>query len=325
MVRCSLKRIIKIILCLFICIIIQRNLHFSSRSSIRKITSPLRIIILSHSHSKIIPRLILFFNELRLSYEYHQKFDDILLQNFLENLPSVIILDHFPSTHLSTFIHRYHIRLLLVVNEQCSNCATIESSEMLFENITYPTMEFHRDQLTPVRQSTASPFRIQPSNQVIHLLTFKEILPIFHQHRRRCFGVPMKENIDRTVIYVKKKITLEKINLFIVSSENEIRISECLFYHWFIWPIFMDILRYLTAKEYDYHGWIRHIQIDIDDVFLGGKSNDRWTSDDVQALIRSQAFIANSVKNFRYRLGFSGFYYEENQGDRVLMSQLIDY
>ena len=322
MVRCSLKRMIKILFSLFIVLILQNHLFSSSshqKTIFFKKNSPLRIVILSPTHSKIISRLILFFNELRLSYEYYPNFNENISQSFIDHRPSLIILDIKPKENLHTFVTQFHIRLLIVFNEQCSKYVPVKYSEMLLENVTYPTIDFHRDELIPIVRSTASPFRIQPSNPLIQLLTFKDILPIFRLHRTHCIGLPIN-HLDQTVIYVKNRLTLEKINLLVLSSDQNIQISECLFHHWFIWPVLMDILRYVTSNQYDYHGWIRHIQIDIDDVFLGGKTHDRWTSNDIQALIRSQLFIRNYVKNFQYRLGFSGFYYEENDGDRALMS-----
>jgi hypothetical protein len=191
-------------------------------------------------------------------------------------------------------------------------------SQMLFENMTYPTMDFHREDLKPILHSITSPFKIQ-SNSLIQLLRFKNILPIFHTHQTQCLG--LQTNSIDGIIYVQNKITLERINLLFISSTKEIYLSECLFSHWFIWPLIMDIIRYLTSNQYNYHGLNRYIQIDIDDIFLGGKTNDRWTSNDIQALIRSQLFIRNYVKDFHYRLGYSGFYYEDNEDDRLLISK----
>ena len=63
--------------------------------------------------------------------------------------------------------------------------------------------------------------------------------------------------------------------------------------------------------------------VDIDDIFVG---TARLTRDDVLALVRSQARLAKTIKDFRYNLGFSGSYYlqgtdEEDEGDRELVAQ----
>ncbi len=318
MVRCTIKRIIKLIIYLCILIVIQKSLrlyfHRTNKTQINE--KSFDIVILSDLHSKNIQRLILFFNELRLSYKEYRTMD----YRLIENIPTIIIIDRIPDEDLYKFINQYQIRLLILMNNQCENCVWIKYSQMLFENVTYPTMDFHRNDWKPVLRSTTSPFKIQP-NRLISLLKFENILPVFHIRHNQCVGQQI-DSID-PIIYVEDKITFEKINLFSISSTKEIYLSECLFSYWFIWPLIMDIIRYLTSNQYDYHGFDRDIQIDIDDVFLGGKTNDRWKSEDIQALIRSQLFIRNYVKNFRYRLGFSGFYYEDNEADRLLISKSI--
>ncbi len=319
MVRCSIKRIIKILIYLFILIVIQRYLRLYSHVNQLKLKEKsFEIVIHSVSHSKIIQRFILFLNELRLSYNEYQRIDQNFYRHLIDNKSSIIILDYIPDRDFYNFIHQYQISLLIFLNNQCSNCVSIEYSQMLFENMTYSTMDFHREDLKPILHSITSPFKIQ-SNQLIQLLKFKHILPVFRIHHHQCVGLQIDQtrSVD-VIIYVENKITFEKVNLLIMLSTKEIYLSECLFHHWFIWPLIMDIIRYLTSNRYDYHGLNRYIQIDIDDIFLGGKTNDRLKSEDIQALIRSQLFIRNYVKDFRYRLGFSGFYYED---DRLLISK----
>jgi hypothetical protein len=284
---------------------------------------PSRIVILSLSQSKIIPRLILFLNELRLSYNEYTILDQNFYQDLITDIPSIIILDHLPNHDFSMFVHQYQISLLIYLNNNCQNCISINYSQMLLENITYPTMDFSREELKPILHTTTSPFKIKQSNPLIKLLRFQDILPVFH-HYNQCIGLQIHENNSgNTIIYVQNKITFKKISLLTISSEKEIYLSECLSHHWFIWPLMMDIIRYLTSNVYNYHGFNRYIQIDIDDIFLGGKTNDQLKFEDIQALIRSQKFIRNYVANFRYRLGFSGFYYNlsNDEGNRLLISK----
>jgi len=326
MVRCSIKRIIKTIIFFIILILIIKNFPLSSQQSdinkfkLKENSSEI-IIILSNSHSKIIQRLILFLNELHLSYNQYKKID----QNLLNNIPSIIILDYIPNKDFYNFINQYQINLLIFLNNKCQNCITINFSQMLFENVTYPTIDFNQNELKPINHTIKSPFKIQQLNPLIKLLRFKDILPYFHSQHKQCIGIKINKNISaNSIIYVQDKITFEKINLLIVISKKEIYLSECLYSHWFIWPLMMDILRYLTSDKYNSYGLNRYIQIDIDDIFLGRKTNDRFKSDDIYALIRSQLFIRNYIPNFRYRLGFSGFYYDEdNEGDRLLMSKFL--
>jgi len=327
MVRCSIKRAIKIIIFLVILILIIKTIRlYSQQSEINKLKFKEKssgIIILSTSHSKISQRLILFLNELRLSYNQYKKIDENFYSDLIKNIPSIIILDHIPNKNFYNFINQYQISLLIYLNNQCQNCISINYSQMLYENMTYSTIDFNRDELKPILHTTTSPFQIKQSNQLIKLLRFEDVLPYFHNHHKKCIGLRVnKNNLGNTIIYVQNKITFEKINLLIISSEKQIYLSECLCYHWFIWPLMMDIFRYLTSDVYDYHGFNRYIQIDIDDIFLGGKTNDRLKSDDIQALIRSQLFIRNYIKNFHYRLGFSGFYFNlsNDEGDRLLIS-----
>lgn len=317
MVRCSIKRTLKTIIFLVILIIVIKNFSLSSKEfHVQKLKS-LKIAILSKSSSKSLQRLNLFLNELRLSTIVYKKFSNHLINS----QPSIIILDYIPHKDFYTLINQYQIRLLIYLNKQCKNCKKIQYSQMLFENLTYPTIDFNRNEIKPIYQTVETPFYIQQSNQLIKLLSFEKLLPYFfssHLHQQ-CIGLPF--NQINTIIYIQNKQTLEKLSLLIISSEKEIYLSECLTSHWFIWPLIMDILRFLTSKSYDYYGLNRSIQIDIDDIFLGEKTNDQLKSNDIHALIHSQEFIRNFIPNFRYRLGFSGFYYNENNdGDRLLIS-----
>jgi len=323
MVRCSIKRVIKIIIILVILIIIIKTLRLSSQQSDINRLKLQRIVILSVSHSKIIQRLMLFLNEIRLSYNEYKKLDENFYYDIMNNIPSIIILDYIPNNDFYIFINQYKISLLIFLNSKCENCISINYSQMLFEYLTYPTINFNRDELKPIFHTISSPFKINKSNQLIKLLRFNNVLPYFHHHHHQCTGLQInKTNSINTIIYVQNKNTFEKISLLIISSDKQIYLSECLYSHWFIWPLMMDILRYLTSDLYNYYGFKRYIQIDIDDIFLGEKTNDRLNSEDIHALIRSQLFIRNLIKNFHYRLGFSGFYYDEkNEGDRLLMSK----
>ena len=313
MVRCSIKRSIKAIVFFSIFLFIIKILVLSSYE-INKEEKTSKILLISSHYSKNIQRLILFLNELRLSYEYHEKFDENLLHH---NRPSMIIADHRPETYFHQLINQYQIRLLIFFNDQCQNCRSIHSNEMLFENFTYPTINFHSKE--EEFQITSSPFRIQSFNQLIKLLRFNSNLPYFSKSSFQCTVLPRAKT---SIIYLQTKQTLEKLDLLSIYSENEIHLSECLAYYWFSWPLLIDIFRYLMSDKYDYHGLIRHIQIDIDDIFLGKKSSEQLEVSDIQALIRSQEFIRNYVSNFKYRLGFSGFYFDENNdADRLLMSK----
>ncbi|CAF0734572.1 unnamed protein product [Rotaria sp. Silwood1] len=334
MVRCSIKRLIKTIIILVILIVIFKNLlSYSHQSNVNKFEFKQKssiIFIVSSYRSKTIQRLFLFLNELHLSYIEYKTIDEKFYNDLTTHIPSMIILDRIPNSNSYNFINQYQISLLILLNNQCHNCISIKYSQMLFENISYPTIDFNREELKPIIHTIQSPFKIKQSNKIIRLLRFEKILPyFFHFHglHDQCVSLPIdKDNLINTIIYVENKITFEKINLMIISKEKQIYLSECLYHHWFIWPLMMDIFRYLTSNVYDYYGLNRYIQIDIDDIFLGSKSQDRLKSDDIQALIRSQLFIQNYVSNFRYRLGFSGYYYdlgndEDNQGDRLLIKE----
>ena len=332
MVRYSFKRSIKQIIFLLTIIVIYRNFSFYTKQfnfhqlKLKKQSSI--IFIHSLSQSKIIFRLIRFLNELRLNYIQYKTIDENFYYNFNNLIPSIIILDYVPNDKFFNFINQYHLSLLILINDECENCISIKYSDMFYENINYSTINFNRNQLKPIIHTIQSPFKIVQSNKLIQLLNFKTVLPYFYYHPKlnsRCSSIRInKTNSINTILYVENKITFEKINLIWIVNNQQIYLSECLYHYWFIWPLMMDILKYLTSNLYDYHGLNRYIQIDIDDIFLGSKSNDRLKFGDIQALLRSQLFIQNYVSDFRYRLGFSGYYYhtgndEENQGDRLLM------
>lgn len=334
MVRCSIKRLIKTLAFSVISIVIFKYLFPSSyQNGVKEVhfkeKSPIIFVVASY-HSKNVQRLILFLNELRLSSIEYSRLDRNFYDDVINHRPSMIIIDHVPNINFQNFVTRNQISSLVFINNKCQNCISIKYSEMLFENVSYRTIDFNRDQLKPVIHTTSSPFKIEQSNDIIKLLRFDRFLPYFFDYvepSTRCLGLSTgKDNSRNTIIYVQNKLTLEKVNLITLSIDKQVHVSECLYRHWFIWPLIMDILRCLTSDLYNYHGLNRYIQVDIDDIFLGGKSSDRLKSDDIQALIRSQSFIQNYLLNFRYRLGFSGYYFnssndEGNQGDRLLISK----
>lgn len=90
----------------------------------------------------------------------------------------------------------------------------------------------------------------------------------------------------------------------------------------------LHALMLLDGISYLSHGKLslrleRHIQIDIDDIFVGAKET-RMKAHDVVALYEAQARLQEQVQGFRFMLGFSGWYYqhgteEENVGDEMLL------
>lgn len=333
MVRCSIKRLSKTIIFLVILLVLIKNLSYFDESNTNKLqikTKSRIIFILSINRLKSIERLILFLNELHLSYIQYKQINEKFYSDIKYHNPSIIILDQIPNNNLNNFFNKYKINLLIFLNNKCQDCTSIKYSQMIFENVTYPTIDYNRNELKPTIRTTQTPFKIKQPNRIIKILKFENALPYFnhfHELHSQCFGLSMNQNnLTNVIIYVENENTLKKIDLMSVSENKRIYVSECLFHHWFIWPLMMDVLKYLTDNLYDYYGLNRHLQVDIDDIFLGSKSNDRLKLSDIQALIRSQSFIQNYISNFRYRLGFSGYYFdlgndEENQGDLLLISK----
>ena len=337
MVRCSIKRAIKTIVTLIVLsILFYHQLSRSHRADVNEVRRNLRspsIVVLAFRPSRAIQRLILFLQELRLSYVQYSNTDERFYHQLGIDRPSVLILDQQPSRNLAIFVQQHRISLLVYLNEQCKACLVKTYSQMLHENVSYPTIDFHRDDLQPVLRKTKSPFRINESNGIITLLRFKRLLPYFHHHPAaddRCLGLRADPDEPfETIIYVRDRMTLEKLSLMAVSGQK-IQLSTCLDHHWFIWAILMDALKYLTSGLYDHYGFHRHIQVDIDDIFLGGKSQDHLKPADIQALLRSQAFIQTYAPNFRYRLGFSGYYFntssrDDHHGDQLLIRKTFSY
>lgn len=337
MVRCSIKRAIKTLIPLSVLLIlVYRQFPSSNRTDVNQLKRNLRspsIVIVAVRPSRAIQRLILFLQELRLPYVQYSKIDERFFHQISNDLPSALILDHQPGRNLATFVQQHRISLLIYLNDQCKACVVKTYSQMLHENVSYPTIDFHRDDPQPIVRTTKSPFRLEESNGIIRLLRFKRLLPYFHHHPAaddRCHGLEVNPREPfETIIYVRDRITLEKLHLMVV-SDRQIQLSACLDHHWFVWPLLMDALRYLTAGLYDHHGLYRHIQVDIDDIFLGGKSQDHLKPADIQALLRSQTFIQTYAPNFRYRLGFSGYYFntsntDNSHGDQLLIRKVPSY
>ncbi|XP_021350487.1 bifunctional heparan sulfate N-deacetylase/N-sulfotransferase-like [Mizuhopecten yessoensis] len=91
---------------------------------------------------------------------------------------------------------------------------------------------------------------------------------------------------------------------------------------WLHIPVLLDVLSYLS------HGKLslpleRHIQIDVDDIFVG-ITGTRMTPVDVEAVVQAQERLQQQVQGFKFNLGFSGWFYQhgnsqENEGDSKIL------
>lgn len=336
MVRCSIKRLIKLIsvlLLVFLVLETVRSILNRSSSNVQVLRNKYsKIIILASRSSISVQRFILFLNELRSFHVQVSDVDERFYQDLIKDPPIILILDKEPSTRLRHLIKQYRIGVIIFLTTACKTCVSIDYSQMSLETISYPTINYARDNLLPIEQQSLSPYHIEKSTNFVTILRFDKILPHFHHQNissTRCFG--LRDNIlneFKTVIYVYHRLSRERVNLLII-SENTVQISTCLHRYWFIWPLIMDSLKYLTSGSFNHYGFKRHIQIDIDDIFLGRKTIDHFRVTDVRALISSQAFIQQYIKNFRYRLAYSGYYFDtesikqnESDGDRLLIGKL---
>jgi len=87
--------------------------------------------------------------------------------------------------------------------------------------------------------------------------------------------------------------------------------------------LFIDSLSFLSHGKFS-SSLDRYVLVDVDDIFVG-RNETRMKRNDVKAMVKAQYRIRQIVKDFRFNLGFSGWFYchgtaEENEGDR----QLID-
>lgn len=95
----------------------------------------------------------------------------------------------------------------------------------------------------------------------------------------------------------------------------------------------LDILQYASYGRVHFDSE-RFVQIDVDDVFVA-RSGLRMRTDDVDEMIRFQKlvnleFFNSSAHQFKFNLGFSGFYFstgsgEENAADRLLIGKHADF
>ncbi|KAK0426203.1 hypothetical protein QR680_009582 [Steinernema hermaphroditum] len=95
--------------------------------------------------------------------------------------------------------------------------------------------------------------------------------------------------------------------------------------HWMVRMALLDTMCYVAGHSHQLAACdpLRHVQIDIDDVFVG-QSGVRMLRSDVEALERTQEELRSHVRNFTFTLGFSGFYFrngddDEDKGDELLV------
>ena len=95
--------------------------------------------------------------------------------------------------------------------------------------------------------------------------------------------------------------------------------------HWMMRVLLHDALSYLAPNLMGMTGGgdqlqnqlQRHIQIDIDDIFVS-QSGTRLVPADVEALIQLQKELAtNHIEDFRFTLGFSGYFFRHQGGDAL--------
>ncbi|TKR92557.1 hypothetical protein L596_007187 [Steinernema carpocapsae] len=101
--------------------------------------------------------------------------------------------------------------------------------------------------------------------------------------------------------------------------------------HWMVRIAFLDTVCYAIGNRHKLSScdFIRYVQIDIDDVFVG-QSGVRMLRSDVEDLLETQAALKKFVKNFVFTLGFSGFYFrngdaDEDKGDELLIERAKEF
>ena len=102
---------------------------------------------------------------------------------------------------------------------------------------------------------------------------------------------------------------------------------------WLLKLLFIDAMRYATNRNIDL-GLERYIQIDIDDVFVGGVDT-RMIPEDVDELVRlqdelSQNFFTHNNHGFKFNLGYCGYFYLlgneiENEGDKKFIGIYFNF
>jgi len=94
------------------------------------------------------------------------------------------------------------------------------------------------------------------------------------------------------------------------------------FVHWLQKLLFVDAIHWTGRGRVFQLPLTRHIQVDIDDVFVG---KNRLLLTDVKRMLESQETIANIVPGFRYNLGFSGRSFKSgSEAENMADDYLID-
>ncbi|CAK5066344.1 unnamed protein product [Meloidogyne enterolobii] len=85
--------------------------------------------------------------------------------------------------------------------------------------------------------------------------------------------------------------------------------------HWIVYIALLDTINYFAPNIYS-ENLERFIQIDIDDVFVGA-TGSLFTANDIRALINLQEKLRNSIENFTFSLGFSGYFFRHGSDAEV--------
>uniref|UniRef100_A0A915NU03 [heparan sulfate]-glucosamine N-sulfotransferase n=1 Tax=Meloidogyne floridensis TaxID=298350 RepID=A0A915NU03_9BILA len=85
--------------------------------------------------------------------------------------------------------------------------------------------------------------------------------------------------------------------------------------HWLIYIALLDTINYFAPNIYSEDSE-RFIQIDIDDVFVGA-SGSLFTANDIRALINLQEELRNSIDNFTFAHGFSGYFFRHGSDAEI--------
>lgn len=116
------------------------------------------------------------------------------------------------------------------------------------------------------------------------------------------------------------------ILLQVSSHAEHVILSHDTLGDWMMRLALLDSLIYFNVTDPDLE---RFIQVDIDDVFVG-QSGTRLTASDVLALKETQAELRSYIADFRFTLGFSGYFYRrgderERRGDELLVENAMEF
>lgn len=273
-----------------------------------------RILIIIDPQTTTEKSILNFFNyfKLPIRIEEHSPGDYLFFEiNGTERF-SLIIFENYQTYHLLSKKEKEYL------HNFCRNYSIGVISFLQFE----PNSQLHFQEFTAY------------GGQLIKQLEFVDELPVNKRRIGKSGCIHSVQHKRRLASSLFQPKTITSSTLLRATSEANMTGSMALLLpnnqiifgakpddHWMVKITLLDAIHMIAPSVHN-EDFQRFIQIDIDDIFVGAPGS-RFAAEDVYQLIQAQENLRKNVEDFKFTLGFSGYFFRHGDSIEVRADELL--